>query len=360
MALRIESGVPLGPQTTLGVGGPARFFATARDRAELGQAIAAAKARDVPLFVLGGGSNLVVADRGLDALVLRLAIMGFESTARGDVIRLRVGAGEAWDQVVRRAVSASWAGLECLSGIPGDTGATPIQNVGAYGQDVSETIEAVEAVELATGEPVELDRATCAFGYRSSAFKAHLRGAFVVTAVRFRLVAAGAPKIAYPELARALGDAPSSLAHVRETVIALRKGKSMVLDPTDENAKSAGSFFTNPIVSAEVALRARDAAIARGHTTMPEFPTDDGRVKLSAAWLIERAGFARGTLRGRVGISTRHSLALVNKGGASASEIVAFALEVQDGVSQHFGVRITPEPELVGFAAGEVAALVRS
>jgi UDP-N-acetylmuramate dehydrogenase len=349
---------PLAPRTTLGIGGRAKLFATVHDEAELREAASAARARGLPLFVLGGGSNLLVSDRGLDALVVRLRITSFDVDETPDGVRFAVGAGYAWDEVVARAVAAGCAGLECLSGIPGDTGATPIQNVGAYGQEVSETIAAVEALELATGEAVRLEPEACAFGYRMSAFKRAMRGLFVVTRVHFRLRPGGPAKVAYPELARALGEATPSLAHVRDTVIRLRRAKSMVLDASDENAKSAGSFFTNPIVDSDVAERARDAARAMGQGGMPEFAAGEGKTKLSAAWLIERAGFARGTTRGRVGISTKHSLALVNKGGASASELVAFALEVQQGVADHFGVRITPEPELVGFDPGEIASLV--
>ncbi len=311
------------------------------------------------MFVLGGGSNVLVADAGVDALVVRLSMRGVAAAKGADgSIDVTVGAGEPWSELVARAVGEGWAGLECLGGIPGDTGATPIQNVGAYGQEVSETITEVVALDLSRGEEVRLTAAACDFGYRSSAFKRALRGAYVVTGVRFRLAPGGIPSVRYPELEAALAGEAPTIARVHETVVALRRKKSMVLDPSDENTRSAGSFFTNPIVEPAVADRARAAARAMGHDRMPEFDAPAGRTKLSAAWLIERAGFARGTARGRAGISTRHSLAIVNRGGATAREIVALAAEIQAGVLEKFGVRITPEPELQGFSASDLGGLV--
>jgi UDP-N-acetylmuramate dehydrogenase len=358
LALEVRSAEPLAPRTTLGVGGPARFFAEVSDLAALNEARAFARAERVELFVLGGGSNLLVSDRGLDALVVRLAIRGFEVERDERGALLTVGAGETWGAVVARAVGEGWAGLECLGGIPGDTGATPIQNVGAYGQEVSETIVEVVALDLASGELVRLPAAACDFEYRSSAFKHALRGRYVVTGVRFRLVPDGRPSVRYPELEKALGGGAATLAEVHDAVLALRRKKSMVLDPADENTRSAGSFFTNPIVGARVADAARALALAMGHEGMPEYEAPAGKKKLSAAWLIERAGFARGTARGRAGISSKHSLAIVNRGGATAQEIVALAAEIQAGVLERFGVRITPEPELRGFSAGELAGLI--
>jgi UDP-N-acetylmuramate dehydrogenase len=343
------------------VGGRARFFLEAASEEDVARALAWASARSVPTLVLGGGSNLLVADRGFDGLVLRVRITGIRAENRGDTVLVGAGAGERWDDVVALAVARGWAGIECLSGIPGDVGATPIQNVGAYGQEVADTIVDVRLVERATGAAVVFDAARCGFGYRDSVFKREAADRFVVVAVRFALRPGGAPALRYGELSARFADRPApSLAEVRDTVIALRRGKSMVLDPADENGKSAGSFFMNPTLdSAAVDLvreRARDA-LGPGEK-MPEFPAEHGKIKLSAAWLIERAGFRKGTRDGAVGISTRHSLALVNNGGATAAEIVAFARRVRDGVHARFGVTLVPEPVMVGFEPGEIADLV--
>jgi UDP-N-acetylmuramate dehydrogenase len=371
------------------VGGPARFFAEATGEADVVEAHRFAAARGVPLFVLGGGSNLLVADRGLDALVVRVRVRGVavELPDAGRAI-VRAGAGERWDDVVARAVAEGWAGVECLSGIPGDVGATPIQNVGAYGQEVAETIVEVRAVDRTTGAAVVLAGADCGFGYRDSRFKRGWRGRHVITGVAFGLRPGAPPALRYPELVRALaagsgaasapaagaasapapaagaasdGPAPS-LAEVRDAVIALRRAKSMALDPGDENARSAGSFFTNPTLDAAAleAARARiEAANVLGHgERFPQYPAGGGRVKLSAAWLIERAGFAKGTRHGAAGISTRHTLALVNRGGATAAELLGLARRVRQGVLDRFGVALTPEPDLVGFEAGEIEDLV--
>jgi UDP-N-acetylmuramate dehydrogenase len=358
----VEEGVPLAPRTTLGVGGPARFYAEAAREDDVAEALAWAGAEGLPTLVLGAGSNLLVADRGFDGLVLRPRLRGVAIEPRGSVVRVEAGAGEAWDDLVARAVDAGLAGVECLSGIPGDVGATPIQNVGAYGQEVSETIVRVRTIERATGRATELDRAACGFGYRDSVFKRELKDRHVITAVSFDLAPGGAPAVRYAELQRALaGRASPSLAEVRAVVIALRRGKSMVLDPADPNTRSAGSFFMNPTLDADAFASARariDAAgvLAPGEG-MPSFPAGGGRVKLAAAWLIERAGFGKGWGEGRVGLSTKHTLAVVNRGGATAAEIVAIARRVQDGVRARFGVELRPEPVMVGFADGELGGL---
>jgi UDP-N-acetylmuramate dehydrogenase len=344
------------------VGGPARWFAEVESEAAAAEALAWAGARGLPTLVLGGGSNLLVADRGFDGLALRLAIRGVAVEERGGAIEIEAGAGERWDDLVARTVAHGWAGIECLSGIPGDVGATPIQNVGAYGQEVRETIVRVRAIERATGEAVTLDGARCGFGYRDSTFKREDRDRFVIVAVRFALRPGGAPGLRYAELARALdGRDAASLADVREAVIALRRAKSMVLDAGDENGRSAGSFFMNPTLDAAalagVEARVEAAGALRPGEKMPAFPADGGRTKLSAAWLIERAGFCKGTGEGAVGISTRHSLAIVNRGGATAAEIAAFARRVRGGVRERFGVELRPEPVMVGFTADEVEGL---
>ncbi|WP_437905010.1 UDP-N-acetylmuramate dehydrogenase [Sorangium sp. So ce327] len=386
MSLDVRESVPLAPLTTLGVGGPARYFAEAADEAAVVEAFRFAEARGVPLFVMGGGSNLLVADRGVDALVLRVRVRGIEllrgrgedgvgETRGGGVdggggeagrALVRAGAGEAWDDLVARSVAEGWAGVECLSGIPGDVGATPIQNVGAYGQEVAETIVEVRAIDRATGAAVVLSGADCGFGYRDSRFKRAWRGRYVITAVTFALRPGGAATVRYPELQRALaapaGGAAPPLGEVRSAVIALRRAKSMVLDPADENGRSAGSFFMNPTLApgaaAAVIARIEAAGVLAPGEAIPRYPADGGRVKLSAAWLIERAGFAKGTRHGAAGISTRHTLALVNRGGATAEELLGLARRVRRGVLDRFGVALSAEPDLVGFAPGEIDDLV--
>lgn len=353
----IRERVRLGPLTTLGVGGPARFFAEVRTERQLVDALSWAEQRSVPVEVMGGGSNLLVADRGFDGLVIRLGIMGMSPAGPADPagpVRIRVGGGHGWDAFVHVAVREGWAGLECLSGIPGAVGAAPIQNVGAYGQDVSETITSVRVVERSSGNPGTLSAADCDFAYRNSVFKTAARGRYVVSFVDFELQPGGAASVRYPELTRHLaaqqGDREPTLGEVRRAVIALRRRKSMVLDPRDANRRSAGSFFTNPVVEPAVL----DGIRATTSGDVPAFDAGEGRVKLSAGWLIDHAGFSRGTAVGNVGTSTAHALALVNRGGATARDVVAFALRVRDGVRARFGVTLTPEPAWIGFSEGEL------
>jgi UDP-N-acetylmuramate dehydrogenase len=340
--LAVRDDVPLAPLTTLELGGPARHLVEARDDATVLEALRWASARGLRVLVLGGGSNLVIGDGGFDGLALRMATRGSTfapPNAAGEVLAT-VAAGEPWDAFVAETVARGLAGLECLSGIPGLAGATPIQNVGAYGQEVAETIRAVDAVERATGALVSLSPGDCAFAYRDSAFR-RAPERWVVLRVTFALRAGGAPTLRYRELAEALaGAAPPTLAEARATVLALRARKSMVIDPADPNRRSAGSFFTNPIV---------DAAVADGlGPDAPRWPAGPGRVKLSAGWLIEHAGIAKGTRRGPVGVSTRHALALVHHGGGTTDALVALAREVRAAVAARFGVTLAPEPIFVG------------
>ncbi len=357
MSLVIRENVPLASRTTMGVGGAARYFCEPTDSHQVEEALAWAEQRGMALHVMGGGSNLLVADRGLNALCLRQRAQRIEPV---DKDMVDVDAGTGWDDLVGWCVARNLAGVECLSGIPGDVGAAPIQNIGAYGQELSETLVHVEAIDRQCHERVTLSREDCQLAYRDSLFKRMAVARYILCRVRFRFVVGGAPAIRYGELERGMKDTAMTLANVREKVIALRRAKSMVLDPDDENRHSAGSFFVNPAVSADrvPAIRERAAKLAPGQT-MPAYPASEGRVKLSAAWMIERAGLVRGTARGRVGISTRHSLAIVNRGGASATEIVAFALEVQQRVHDAFGVRLHPEPRFVGFDSDEVTSLLR-
>ena len=350
MPLTIREGVPLAPLTTFELGGPARRFVEVADEPALIEALADAHARGDEVLVLGGGSNLVVADAGFPGTVVRLVLRGIASRERGELVQIDVAAGEPWEPFVARCVEAGLAGVECLSGIPGLVGATPIQNVGAYGQEVADTIATVRTVHRASGAVRERTADECRFAYRHSAFKDVEARDEVVTRVTFVLARGGAASVRYPELARALQDrgGASSLAAVRDVVLAIRRGKSMLLDPADPNRRSAGSFFTNPIVTPQDA----DAIAARGVDLgpMPRFPNGD-RVKLSAGWLMERAGFARGTRRGAVGISSHHALALVHHGGATSAALLDLAVEIVNAVHARFGVRLRPEPVLIGFAA---------
>jgi UDP-N-acetylmuramate dehydrogenase len=341
-------GVPLAPRCTLGVGGPARFFVEASDEAAVLAALRWAQARGVPVSILGGGSNVVVADEGVDALVVRIALRGVTSRATEGVVEVTAAAGEPWDALVARAVGNGWAGLECLSGIPGLVGATPIQNVGAYGQEVAQTVSAVRALDRRTGEAVTLAPADCGFGYRSSRFKSGEPDRFVVLAVTYRLKPWGVPAVRYADVGRELasrGVQTPSLADVRDSVLAIRRSKSMVLDPEDPNRRSCGSFFLNPVVDAAALERVRRAA---ADPAMPRWSEDGGRVKLSAAWLIEQAGFRRGEGPGPVALSTRHSLAIVCREGARAADVAAFAREIRARVEARFGLRLVPEPVFWG------------
>jgi UDP-N-acetylmuramate dehydrogenase len=345
--LKLEHDRPLAPLTTLGLGGPARHFVEVAAQDTLLEALRWAQQAGERVAVLGGGSNLVVADAGFPGLVLRMATRGMELARDGSEATLTVQAGEPWEDVVSLALDENLAGLECLTGIPGLAGATPIQNVGAYGQEVSDTLEAVEVLERATLRTSWLAARDCAFGYRDSRFK-HEPERFIVLAARFRLRIAGAPTVRYPELARALGNRTASLGEVAELVRTLRGAKSMLLDPADENFHSAGSFFMNPIVSDVEAERVRAVAVARGLVTqpgeMPSFAAGQGLVKLAAGWLIERAGITKGWRRGSVGVSTKHALALVHHGGGSTAELLDLAREISERVEAVFGVTLSIEP----------------
>jgi UDP-N-acetylmuramate dehydrogenase len=342
--VRVASDVTLARYTTFELGGPARALAEVANEDELREALSLR----MPTFILGGGSNLVVSDRGYDGLVIKIASRGIEER---DGI-LDVAAGEPWEPFVARAVEAGLAGVECLSGIPGLIGATPIQNVGAYGQEVAQTIVSVRTIDALTGDVRERSNAECGFAYRHSLFKESAQHE-IVTRVRFRLTPGGPPSLRYPELEKAMHGLPMTLAAVRDKVIALRRSKSMVLDPDDPNRRSAGSFFMNPIVSSaksdEVCARALADGVIREPREMPRFPADPGMVKLAAGWLIERSGMKKGTRRGNVGISSNHALQLVHHGGGSADELIALAREIVQTVRARFDVTLRPEPVLLGF-----------
>jgi UDP-N-acetylmuramate dehydrogenase len=334
----------LAQHTTLRLGGPAAHYVEAASEADLVTAVRAADESGEPLLLVAGGSNLVVADEGFPGTVVKIATRGVavdQDACSGATVT--VAAGETWDDLVAQAVEEGWVGVEALSGIPGSVGATPIQNVGAYGQEVAETIASVRCWDRQESVVRTVAAADCGFGYRTSRFKRD-PGRFVVVSVTFqlRLGDLGAP-VRYAELARTLGVEPGGRAparDVREAVLRLRRGKGMVLDPDDHDTWSAGSFFTNPLLTAEQAARLPEDA--------PRWEQADGRVKTSAAWLIERSGFGKGYGNERVSLSTRHTLALTNRGGAATDDLVALAREVRAGVEKRFGVRLDNEPVMVG------------
>jgi UDP-N-acetylmuramate dehydrogenase len=352
--LNVQNDVPLASLCTLGVGGPARYFLEASDRDTVQGGLAWAAERGLPVLILGGGSNVVVADEGFPGLVLHVRLGGIETSATDGRVELWAAAGEEWDPLVRLAVEKGWAGLECLSGIPGRVGATPIQNVGAYGQDVSATITRVEALELATGRVVTFSNAECRFAYRDSRFKREDRGRYLILGVAFGLEPGGPPAVRYAELEKALaakGAGPPSLADVRAAVVSIRRRKSMVIDHDDPNRRSVGSFFMNPVVPDSVPARVQEVLRAEGQgeaaAAMPSWPGGPGRVKLSAAWLIERAGLQRGYRKGNVAISSNHTLAIVNCGGGTAREVMELARDIRGRVWDRFGVTLDAEPVFV-------------
>jgi UDP-N-acetylmuramate dehydrogenase len=352
---KIEARVPLAPLTTLGIGGEARWYLRASNVDQISAGLAWAKSRGIDVFVLGGGSNVLIADEGFDGLVIRIDLRGITLFAEQPYVGVKCAAGEPWDPFVEHAVLREWAGIECLSGIPGSVGATPIQNVGAYGQDVSETIVRVEALDRTSGTVRWFTKEECRFGYRRSFFKNDEPGRYIVLAVAFRLQPGGEASVRYPELRAYLderGESLTDLRQVRSAVIAIRKRKGMVIDPNDPDSRSDGSFFMNPVVDAaalEAFLR-RAEVVAGEDARIPHFPADDGTVKLSAAWLIEHAGFHKGLVHGNVGLSSKHTLAVINRGGGTAKEVLDLVQLVQTGVRDTFGVEIRPEPNFVGFA----------
>lgn len=354
----MEENKPLAPFTTFGIGGPARWFVEARSEDEVLEAMEWARERGLPLFVLGGGSNLLVADRGFDGLVLKVGLKEVAATktrdGSGQVI-YEAGAGADWDAFVERTVQDGCAGVECLAGIPGTVGGTPVQNVGAYGQEVASSIEHVLAFDLEEHKFVVLLASGCGFSYRRSRFNSADRGRFIVTRVHFRLTPGGAPTLVYPDLQRAIdgigleGRQPT-LAEVAAVVRQVRQSKGMLLVEGDPDCRSAGSFFKNPVVGNDDVLRIAEC----GGKQPPTFPAgagpeDAGGVKVPAAWLIEQAGFQKGYALGAAGISSRHTLAIINRGGAGATDILKLAGEISAAVEARFGILLEMEPVMVGF-----------
>jgi UDP-N-acetylmuramate dehydrogenase len=340
--------VTLADYTTLGLGGPAKSLVTAETERDLIEAVRAADADAEPVLILGGGSNLVISDAGFDGTVIHVNTRGVDYATDGDGhVAVTVAAGEDWDEVAAATVAEGLTGLECLSGIPGRAGATPIQNVGAYGQEVAEVIATVRVFDRLTGELSDIPNEHCYFSYRTSLFKTG-GGRYVVTGVTFRLSRDSLSRpVRYAELAAELGvetGERASVADARSGVLKIRARKGMLLNHGDPDSRSAGSFFTNPVLNSDEFARLEAAA-----GPVPRFPRGDGRVKVPAAWLIEHAGFGKGYgAPGRARISSKHTLALVNAGGATTASLLSLAREIRDGVHAAFGVTLEPEPILVG------------
>lgn len=340
--MQFHEHVPLAPYTTFNIGGPARWFAEAETEPEILEAVDFARSHGLPLFPLGGGSNLLVSDNGFAGLVLRIGLKGIEQ--QDDLFE--VAAGEDWDRFVTHAVGSGYAGIECLAGIPGTVGGTPIQNVGAYGQEVSETVAQVRVLDLGTLKFAGFSNADCGFSYRRSVFNTTARGKYIVARVSYRLRKDAAPTIAYADLKRYFQNAARpSLQQVSDVVREIRRGKGMYIVAGDPDIRSAGSFFKNPIVGPTHFARIS----AKEVVEVPHYPAGaDGAVKIPAAWLLERAGFHKGYAMGAAGISTRHTLALVNRGGAKAADIFALRDRIIAEVQARFGIRLEPEPVLLG------------
>jgi UDP-N-acetylmuramate dehydrogenase len=351
--MQVQENISLAPLTTFRIGGPARFFVEAKTIAEVEESVHFARTRNVPLFVLGGGSNLVVADSGWAGLVLKIGINGIEQhagAAEDGRALFDVGAGESWDRFVSHAVMAHCAGVECLSGIPGSVGGTPVQNVGAYGQEVSNTIDSVEVFDLKDNQVRELCNEACGFSYRSSVFNTTERGRFIILRVTYALAPGGKPHLEYADLKRHFEGRETlpNLAETREAVRHIRARKGMLIVEGDPDCRSAGSFFKNPVLSEAAHEDLRKRAEAK-QLTISSYPALEKSRKVSAAWLVEHSGFARGYGFGCAGISTKHALAIVNRGGATAVEILGLKDQIQQRVEEIWGVRLETEPVMVGF-----------
>ncbi len=354
MVFSCRQNVPLAPLTTLGLGGNARFFVDVTGVDGTVEALRWAAEKRLPVFVMGGGSNVVVGDDGFDGLVIQMGLRGLSLHPRGKTVLVEAAAGEPWDAVVALTVARDLSGLECLSGIPGLVGATPIQNVGAYGQDVSQVLRSVRVLDRDSLVIETLDADACELAYRDSFFKRQPHR-FLILSVTFELTPGGAPKLSYAELQNALAMQPAtapSLTAVRDMVLTLRRKKSMVIDPADPNRRSAGSFFTNPVVTAKEADRVAAVAVAQGLVArtdlVPRFAAPGRQVKLSAGWLIEMSGISKGFRQGAVGVSTNHALALVHHGGGSTADLLQLARHIRTTVHDRFGVLFAPEPVIVG------------
>jgi UDP-N-acetylmuramate dehydrogenase len=348
MALQIEENISLAEYTTLKIGGKARFFVWVNHENEIIEALRFADENDREVFVLGGGSNILIADEGFDGLVLHIALKGISVEHKENKSLVTAKAGEDWDDFCKFCVGENLQGVECLSGIPGFVGGTPVQNVGAYGQEVSETIVSVRVYDRTENRAKELSNADCGFAYRTSIFNTVEKNRYVVLAATFRLEQNGAPKIVYRDLREIFGEKLPTLQETRAAILKIRAAKSMVINAADPNSQSAGSFFKNPMVSRSQFSEIEKRAGKSGIETIPYFKTDENYLKIPAAWLIENSGFQKGYRSGNAGISTNHTLAIVNFGNATAKEILELKNEIQAKVKKIFGIELKPEPIFVG------------
>lgn len=341
----IQENIPLAPLTTLQVGGSARFFIRTQSIDDVEAALAVARTKNLPVFILGGGSNLLVSDNGWPGLVLQIGIVGIEQNES----RFRVGAGESWDKFVSHAIDNNYAGIECLSGIPGSIGGTPVQNVGAYGQEVSETVVSVQAFDRKENRVRELSAADCQFSYRTSVFNTTERGRYIILRVTYALRLGGAPTLSYADLQKyfACCNETPTLSDLRNAILTIRASKGMLITASDADSRSAGSFFKNPVLSESQYADLTRRAIAR-NLQIPSYPALAQQHKVSAAWLVENSGFSKGYSRGDAGISSKHSLAIVNRGHATAAEIIALKEEIQAKVEKAWAIRLESEPVFVG------------
>lgn len=345
--MQVLKQVTLAPYTTFGIGGPAQWFIEGSTEEEVLDAVRFAHEQNARLFVLGGGSNLLISDAGFPGVVLHIVLKGIEQQHLGNATRFSVAAGEDWDAFVSQAVDQNCGGIECLAGIPGSVGGTPVQNVGAYGQEVAETISFVRALDLQTMRFVELHAAECGFAYRRSIFNTSHRDRYIVTRVQYELRNNTNAVTSYADLKRYFQNWKSSptLSEVSSAVRDIRRGKGMLIVPGDPDCRSAGSFFKNPVISSE--HFAQIMARSNG-ANVPNYPAADGQVKLPAAWLLDQAGFHKGYVQGRAGISSKHTLALINRDGASASDIAALRDAIVARVAEKFAIHLEPEPVWVG------------
>lgn len=355
-SMNLQENIALAPLTTLQVGGAARYFVEATSEAAVREAVNWARSRDLPLFVLGGGSNLVISDTGWPGLVLKIAIRGVEEFEEQNRVRFDVGPGEEWDRFVSHAVGRNCAGIECMSGIPGSVGGTPVQNVGAYGQEAAETIRSVLALDMGTMQTREIAASDCGFSYRASIFNSTQRGRYILLRVTYALIPGGAPSIKYADLQKyfAAWTGQPTLAQTRDAIRTIRAGKAMLIAPGDEDCRSAGSFFKNPVLSEAEFVELAARATTR-NLQIPSYPAPSSQRKVSAAWLVEHSGFVKGYGFGAVGISRKHALAIVNRGGATAADIFELKYMIEQRVREQWGVQLMPEPVFVGFGDSTVS-----
>ncbi len=347
--ITIKESYPLKELTTFKIGGPARYFTEVTNEHEVAEALAFAKGLNLDIFTLGGGSNLLISDNGFPGLVINNKIKGLASRRNGDGILVTANAGHDWDAFTKFCTEHNWQGVECLSGIPGTVGAAPVQNIGAYGQNAENVVEEVRAIDISTGAPAILDSRECKFGYRKSIFNTSASGRYIITGVTFRLAASAYPNVTHHDLKRYFSSTANiTLAQVRDAVLNIRSTKGLLVLNGYERLNSAGSFFKNPVVSGDLFERVEKTVRDMGGCANWYWPQPSGEVKISAACLIQTAGFIRGYRTGNVGISPWHTLALINYGNATACEVIAFARQVQEQVREKFCITLKPEVQCIG------------